>query len=152
MVTATDKNKDQIVRQKDEQAKLKMKQHADTKRRAEISEIEIGDTVLVRQRKKSKFTSKFDQHPFKVVRKKGTMITANRNGKFITRNVSMFKKVHLEPHHFEQTSDDDDDIDGSDNHSVRDNNHVIDDPITLRRYPRRHRNTTQRYGQNVYDC
>ena len=153
MVTATDQNKDQIVRQKDEQAKLKMKQHADTKRRTETSEIEIGDTVLVRQRKKSKFTSKFDQHPFKVVRKKGTMITANRNGKFITRNVSMFKKVHLEPRHFEQTSDDDDDdIDGSDNHGVRDNNHVIDDPITPRRYPRRHRNTTQRYGQNVYDC
>ena len=104
-----------------------MKQLADTKRRAEASTIEIGDTVLVRQRKESKFTSKFDQHPFKVVRQKGTMITANRNGKFITRNTSMFKKVHLESHHFEEDNDNDD-IDSNDNHGVRDNNHVVDHP------------------------
>ena len=72
------------------------------------------------------------------------MITANRKGKFITRNVSMFKKVHLEPRLFEETSDDyDDDTDGNDNHGFHGNNHVIDDPITPRRYPRQHRNTTQ---------
>jgi hypothetical protein len=152
MVTPKDQDKHCILRQKDEQAKLKMKQYADTKRKAKTSTIEVGDTVLVCQRKESKFTSKFDQHPFKVVRKKGTMITAKRNGKFITCNVSLFKKVHLEPHHFEETSDEDDDSDGNDNHSACDNNDIIGDPIILRRYPRGNRSTTQRYGQNVYDC
>ena len=135
MVTATDQNKDGMVRQKDEQAKQEMKQHADTKHRAEASTIEIGDTILVHQRKESKFTSKFNQRPFKVVCKKGTMVTANRNGKFITQSTSMFKKVYLESCHFEEENEDDD-IDSNDNHSVCDNNHMVDDPNIHRWYPR----------------
>ena len=142
VVAVPDQNKDQILRQKDDQAKKKMKQYADMKRKAKDSTIQVGDTVLVRQRKDSKFTSKFDPRPFKVVRKKGTMVTANRNGKFITRNTSMFKKVHLDFCHFEE---EDDDVDNNDQ------DHVMDNPIASRRYPLRNRNTIRRYGQNVYE-
>ena len=128
VVAVPDQNKDQILRQKDDQAKKKMKQYADMKRKAKDSTIQVGDTVLLRQRKDSKFTSKFDPLPFKVVHKKGTMVTANKNGKFITRNTSMFKKVHLDFCHFEE---EDDDIDNNDQ------DHVMDNPIASRRYPLR---------------
>lgn len=77
VVTVGDRRKDEIVRQRDEQAKAKIKQYADKKHRAQNSVIHIGDTVLLRQKKHSKFSTKFDPHPFKVTRKKGTMVTAS---------------------------------------------------------------------------
>ena len=82
----------QQVEERDKNAKLKMKENAD-KRRAKDSDLNIGDTVLVRQRKQNKFSTRFDPNPFQVVRKKDTMITAYRNGKYITRNISQFKVI-----------------------------------------------------------
>ena len=84
---------DKEVREADQKAKEKMKESADTKRRARPSDIQIGQTVLVRQRKHNKFSTRFDSRPFKVTRKSGTMITAYRGGKYITRNISLFKAV-----------------------------------------------------------
>ena len=97
VVTVCDERKDEIVRQKDEQAKTNMKQNSDKKRRAQDSVIQMGEaqspglcnsdgrySFAIRQKKHSKFSTRFDPHPFRVVRKKGTMITAARNGKFVT--------------------------------------------------------------------
>ena len=92
-VTVRDQQKDSVVRSQDEQAKSKMKQYADAKRKATDTLIEVGDTVLLRQKKQNKFSTKFDPSPFKVTRKKGTMATALRNGKYVTRNASLFKIV-----------------------------------------------------------
>ena len=69
------------------------KKYADAKRRARPSQLKVGDTVLVRQRKQNKFCTRFDPVPFKVVRKRGTMMTASWNGKDITRNGSHFKVI-----------------------------------------------------------
>ena len=73
-----------------------MKFNADKIRQAKRSNIQIGDMVLLRQKKTSKLMTKFDPHPFKVIRIKGTMITATRNEKFITRNDSLFKPVTIQ--------------------------------------------------------
>ena len=82
------------VQSNDKKAKENMKMYADVKRRAEPSQIEMEDLVLARQRKQNKLTTPYDPSPFRVVRKKGTMITAQRNGKYITRNASHFKVLH----------------------------------------------------------
>ena len=82
------------VQSNDKKAKENMKMYADVKRRAEPSQIEMEDLVLARQRKQNKLTTPYDPSPFRVVRKKGTMITAQRNGKYITRNASHFKALH----------------------------------------------------------
>ena len=81
----------QEVEKRDEKAKAKMKAYADAKARAAPSEIAVGDLVLARQRKQSKLSTPFDPRPFRVIRKKGTMVTACRSGKYITRNASHFK-------------------------------------------------------------
>ena len=73
----------------------KMKMYADTKARAKTSTIKVGDIVLVRQQK-HKLSTRFDLIPFQVVRLNGTMATARRNGKYITRNVSHFKVINTE--------------------------------------------------------
>ena len=81
------------VQQNDDRAKHRMKEHADTRSRAKQSNIKVGDTVLIRQRKENKWSTKFDPSPFRVVRRKGTMVTALRNGKYVSRNTSLFKKI-----------------------------------------------------------
>ena len=53
-----------LLRLKDERAKRKMKQYADHRRRAKDTEIHIGDTVLLRQKKHAKFSTKFDPRAF----------------------------------------------------------------------------------------
>ena len=70
------------IQEKDEKAKEKMKQNADRRAHSKPSDIKVGETVLIRQRKKNKFTTKFDPSPFQVVRVRGTMVTAVRNEKY----------------------------------------------------------------------
>ena len=73
-----------------------MKTYAGVKRRAEPSQIEIEDLMLARQRKQNKLSTLCDPSPFRAVCKKGTMITAQCNGKYITWNASDFKVLHLQ--------------------------------------------------------
>ena len=77
-----------------EKAKAKIKAHADAKAKATPSKIAVGDLVLAHQRKQNKLSTPYDPRAFRVIRKRGTMITACRNGKYITRNASHFKKVN----------------------------------------------------------
>ena len=58
-----------------------MKRYADKKRKAQPSKLVAGDMVLMKQKKHTKFSSKFDPVP---VRLKGTMVTVVRNGKYVT--------------------------------------------------------------------
>ena len=144
------------MRSKDEQAKTKMKQYADSRRKAKDTVIEVGDTVLLRQKKHTKFSTKFDPSPFKVTRKKGTMIIALRNGKYVTRNASLFKKVNLRSFQEEEEESDEDKDDFNTDHdsNARNENPQNDqnhgqNGNNARRYPIRNRKQLNRYGQNI---
>ena len=78
LVTSNQSEVTQKVQQNDTRAKSKMKENADKRSRAVVSNLEIGDCVLIRQRKCNKLSTRFDASPFQVVRKKGMMITAVR--------------------------------------------------------------------------
>ena len=85
---------DDIVRQRDAQAKLKMKNYADNLHNAKPCNIKNGDIVLVKQRKENKLSTYFDPSPMVVTCVKGSMITCQRSdGSFITRNSSMFHQM-----------------------------------------------------------
>jgi len=81
------------IRNKDKKSKYKMKVYADTHRHAKKSSLRIGDSVLVKQEKKDKLTTPFDPKPFTIKEQKGTMVTAERDDKIITRNSSHFKMI-----------------------------------------------------------
>ena len=123
------------VKEKDRQAKQKMKENADKRARARVSIVAVGDTVLVRQRKRNKFTTRFDPSPFEVVRIKGTMVTAARNEKYITRNISQFKKIPslLKELEGEESDISDDDIseDGEEENNPPDTPHTTLPPAVL---------------------
>ena len=136
------------IRENDVKAKTKMKKNADKLSRAKEREIHVGDTVLVRQRKKNKFSSTFDPKPYRVTRVKGTMITATRPGHYITRNISFYKKV--QPQEEEVTDEDYEEDYLSDDSMKKINDFNENERLPERRYPQRDRRPAQRYGQNIY--
>ena len=91
-ITNQSSQTDQHVRENDEKGKRNMKLNADKSSKAKDVDIKVGDTVLVRQRKKNKWSTRFDPKPYSVSRVKGRMITATRPGHYITRNISFFPR------------------------------------------------------------
>ena len=85
----------QEVKERDTRLKKKMKNYSDSKNRAKSSDIKEGDVVLVRQPKSNKLSTKYNPATFQVTRRLGSRITALRNGKYITRNVSFLKNYLL---------------------------------------------------------
>ena len=69
-----------------------MKEYHDKKCEAKTTVIKVGDQVLVKQ-KKTTVKPFNDSKPYRVISVKGTMVTAARNNKSITRNVSKFHKI-----------------------------------------------------------
>lgn len=85
MVQKQKKSKKDIkVRENDRKSKQKMKEYADKRRNARKTEVKIGDSVLVKQTKQNKLTTPYDPKPYEVTRKKGSIITAEREDKQIT--------------------------------------------------------------------
>ena len=87
-------NKHKQAQTKDKERREYNKQYADRKKHTKPSTIvDVGDTVLTRQEKQSKLTTKFNQTPYTVINRKGSEVTArSRNNHMVRRNVSHFKK------------------------------------------------------------
>ena len=148
------------VQIKDAEAKRKMKEHADKVKRAQRSTIEIGDKVLVHQRKHNKFSTRFDPSPYTVVDIKGTMVTAARNEKYVTRNISLFKRVDSSMKAPEADDSDESDLDEEETTLEEHDPDLAPAPaippvpipgIPPRRYPVRERKRVHRYGNNVHE-
>ena len=128
------------LRRRDKQAKRKMKIHADTRKKATPSTLKVGDFVLVRQKKRSKLTPPYDPKPLQIIKKKGSMVTAERDGWRVTRNSSHFKQILVGP----AVNDNmDDEIEGN----VREREPEPEGEE--RRYPIRERNPSKFYGSNA---
>ncbi|XP_062565219.1 uncharacterized protein LOC134227620 [Armigeres subalbatus] len=87
---------DADFRDRDTQKKFQGKQQEDARRRAKISEIDIGDTVLVKNLvPKDKLSTDFHKEKFLVVDKKGSNVTVQSedNAKCYERNTSHLRKI-----------------------------------------------------------
>ncbi|RUA05416.1 MAG: hypothetical protein DSY43_04620 [Gammaproteobacteria bacterium] len=89
---------DSQVLLKDTHAKARMKEYADKKRHTQPHDIQVGDSVLVRQEKRNKFTTPFEPVLYTVISVNRSMITAHRttDEREITRNSSHYKKVNIQ--------------------------------------------------------
>ena len=88
---------DNFMRERDAKQKLKMKMRTDTLLHAKPSNLQPGDTVLMRQPKKSKHTLPFNPKPFQGTSRRGNMVEATSGDKVTRRNISYFKKVQAPP-------------------------------------------------------
>ena len=91
------KNDDQLMRSADTKSKEKMKVYADNRNHAKSCTYAKGDTVLVKQPRWNKLTPAYNPKPYRITRKKGSMITASRQDHTIVRNSSFFKKIPDRP-------------------------------------------------------
>ena len=80
--------------QRDFEKKMKMKGYADNKRYVKTSDLQIGDSVLVRRQAGNKATPPYETEPLQVQYRKGTRVVAKRaDGSSVTRTTAHFKKV-----------------------------------------------------------
>ena len=145
-VVESDANIHQEVKEKDCMKKEKMKIYADKKSKAAASGIEIGDSVLVRQKKDSKLSTKFNPKPYKVTSRKGARVTVCRNGHYVTRNASHFKKLPTDVEKYVLEDNESDYCFDFDNEPK-----AVNEQAELNRYPVRVRTPVQRYGNNIFE-
>ena len=103
--------------------------------------LKIGHRVLVKQTKKNKLSTNFDTKPHTITQVRGSRITAEFEGRKITRNSSFFKKV---VEHTQCSTEDDSDIpvDNRRNEQLQQQQQVV-------RRSNRERRPTNRYGELV---
>ena len=90
MKSVTPYHHDKEVREYDQKI---MKRYADSKRYVKDHKVQIGDLVLVPQRKRNKFTTPYRNMKYVVIKTKCAMITA-RNAQTMTRDASKMKKIN----------------------------------------------------------
>ena len=84
---------DEDVRDRDQISKQKGKEYADLKRQAKTSDINVGDAVLLKQRKQNKLTPTFESQPYTVMQKNGPeLLIQSPAGVQYKRNVAHTKK------------------------------------------------------------
>ncbi|KXJ69927.1 hypothetical protein RP20_CCG017212 [Aedes albopictus] len=85
------------LKEKDAEAKLVSKKHADAKRGAKFSEVDVGDMVLVLQQKKSKTDPTYSSEPFTVIARDGSkLIVLSKGGVQYTRHIQDVKKAPVQ--------------------------------------------------------
>ena len=65
----------------------------DERRHTKSSSLKVGDKVILKQRKRNKFTAKFELEPYTVIERKGTKVVAKNRTHTVTRNASFFKRI-----------------------------------------------------------
>ena len=80
-------------RSRDAQKKLRIKSQAESRRAIKDCDIQVGDTVLVRQPKRGKLSTPYHPTPLTVTKKNHSMLTAKSADWKMTRNSSHFKKL-----------------------------------------------------------
>jgi hypothetical protein len=80
--------------QNDFRAKTIQKKYKDSKPYVKHHEIEVGDEVLLKQ-KQSKSQPPYDPHPYKVTDVHGHQITAEKEGRAMTRDAQKWKRIKL---------------------------------------------------------
>ena len=86
----------ETIETNDKAAKTKMKEYADKRRNTKESDIEVGDTVLVKSQHRGKLKPFYETTPYKVIERNGAQVIAENATKQVTRNVSHFKKVDIQ--------------------------------------------------------
>ena len=120
------------------------KSYADKRRNAKQSNLRVGDFVLVKQEKRNKFTSRFNDAPYKIIECKGTRITAENDRHRITRNASFFKSIPKPNLPEDSDSDTDSDFDYDTRAKDSENNNQ-----TVSRRSGRNRKAPERYGRAI---
>ncbi len=91
------------IKKKDEEEKEKAKEYTDKKRKASLRKLQVGDRVLVAQKHRNKFSTKFQPDPMKITKINGTQIVLeDKNGTQHRRNSGHVKLYKENPDYEEE--------------------------------------------------
>ena len=94
IVVPSDESHDPVTkRRRDAQQKVRIKGQAESRRAVKDCDIQVGDTVLVRQPKREKLSTPYHPTPLIVTKKHHCMLTAESADRQVTQNSSHFKKL-----------------------------------------------------------
>ena len=148
-------NKHKQARDNDAMKQQYNKQYADNRRNAKQSDIKVGDSVLVRQKRNNKLSTNFSSVPYTVITKQNSTITARNNNRCtITRNVSHFKRI-LKQRNAEPDTDDDNNNNNNSNKDLDNNQKQVGNNQPERsnneevRRSSRERKMPERYGHAI---
>ena len=83
------------IRERDARRKRYEKEYADKKRGAMVSDIGVGDRVILRQSKINKLTTRIENEPYDVVDRDGNVVVIHRGEKpRKMRNIAHMKKLN----------------------------------------------------------
>jgi hypothetical protein len=105
-----DVNRDELVGKalvSDGKAKEKSSNYQDKRRKACLTQFNVGDKVFVRQKRTNKFMTNFSPHMYKVIDVNGCMVTVrDPSGRTFARNSSRYKLASVENDSSKVTRDD----------------------------------------------
>ena len=148
-------NRHKEARENEKKSQAYHKSYADIRRNAKESTIKVGDTVLVKQKRQNKLTSRFNKTPYVVVYRKGTQVVAENNQKHrVRRNVSHFKKFENTVDRSEETESElEDELVGNNNElekeHEREREQEPEPEQRGNRWPKRARRPPVRFGHSV---
>ena len=150
-------NKHKKARDNEERNQEYHKSYADSRRKAKKNAIAVGDTVIVKQQRQNKLTTRYNDTPYVVISRKGTQILASDNkGHTIKRNVSHFKKVVIAANKSNEESETDSEIEGYKPKPRQENICENQDSDNEDRYqdlpqerPKRQKHIPQRFGTPI---
>ena len=93
------------LQDRDGEQKGQYKLYADDRRKAEHSDVAVGDTVLLKQEKVDKVSTNFNKTPHTVIHKHGNQVTVESpEGAQYSRNTTYVKKYITSQHEREDAS------------------------------------------------
>lgn len=145
---------DKDIRKRDQERKARAKENADKRISSkEEDSIHPGDDVLMKQQQKNKLTPPYNPRPMRVVKVKGTMVTAeNEEAGQKTRNISFFKKLHQVPRERRIPEDPDIDIlDAEEELAAQPGEYAVNNPVIVNRpnRPQREKRAPNHYKDYV---
>ena len=128
---------DEELRDRDREKKTKAKIYADTSRGAQPCGLQVGDQVLLKQKKSNKLSTNFQPVPYEIAERKGNSVVIqspqkSQKGQY-HRNVTEVKKVNTREEQPDKSSD-----------------HEEEPPVDhhdMERRPQRNRHPPDRYGE-----
>lgn len=87
---------DTEIRDRDHERKGKGKIYSDNRRNAKESDVNVGDFVLLKQKREDKFSTNFNPNPMQIVRKDGnSVLVESQEGAKYRRNTTHVKKFNV---------------------------------------------------------
>ena len=104
-------DKHHYARENEEKSKAYNKTYADANRKCSQQNLQVEDSVLLKQQHRNKSMARYNPEPCRVINVTGSDVTVlTKDGKFVCRNKSFFKKLPHVAHNVDGEDDDEDDV------------------------------------------